>query len=143
MNDFFKIIVSGISATILMTIFSYVISIIFKKQYREPVLLIEIIKKIIPSISPNKTTLIAWSIHFIIGITFVILYYILESLNIFSFNPIVAITLGIFSGIIAIINWNILFKVSQHHKKKDVGYYSQLFLAHIIFAYCAVFCLDF
>ena len=53
-------------------------------------------------------------------------------------NWTAALILGAISGIIGIVSWVIIFKISDYKPKIDFkGYYLQLFLVHVIFGLSA------
>ncbi|WP_281633451.1 hypothetical protein [Flavobacterium luteolum] len=133
-----QVILISIGATSAMTLFSYVISKNFRELYKEPVLLSFAIKKTNISLSEESQKTWGWLIHYIIGFLFVMGYHIVWVKNILPVSPLNALLLGVISGVIGILSWIIIFKMTDHQPPIDFkGYYIQLFFAHIIFAVTA------
>lgn len=133
-----QILVSSIAATSAMTLFSYVISASARELYKEPVLLSYISTHLNLEVSPTIKNILAWILHYIIGLGFVFVYHFLWVYNVLDISWLVSILLGAISGIIGIITWFILFKiVPQKPHINYGGYYLQLFAAHIIFGFIA------
>lgn len=126
-------------ATSAMTIFSYIISVSFKELYAEPLLLKYLLGRLDIKISNSYRGMLGWLIHYIIGFLFVLSYYFLWHYKIAPLTLLSGLILGAISGIIGIVSWIIMFKLSNFNRKAtDKGYYVQLFFAHIIFALIAV-----
>ncbi|WP_286970081.1 hypothetical protein [Flavobacterium sp. UBA4854] len=133
-----QLILVSIGATSAMTWFSYVMSKKFQELYKEPVLLTFALKKTNISLSEKSQKTWGWLIHYIIGFLFVMGYQILWVKNILPVSPLNALLLGVISGVIGILSWIIIFKMTDHQPPIDFkGYYIQLFFAHIIFAVVA------
>lgn len=131
-------ILVSIGATSAMTWFSYAMSESFRELYKEPVLLSFALKKTHIRLSKKSQRTWAWLIHYIIGFLFVMGYYIVWVKNILPVSPLNALLLGVISGVIGILSWIIIFKMTDHQPPIDFkGYYIQLFFAHIIFAVAA------
>lgn len=139
-----QILISSIAATSAMTLFSYAVSASARELYKEPVLLSYILGHLHLEVSPNIKNILAWILHYIIGLGFVIAYHFLWTYNILELTWPIGILLGAISGIIGIITWFILFKMIPQKPTIDFkGYYLQLFGAHLIFGFTAysVYCL--
>ncbi|MBZ4033380.1 hypothetical protein K6T82_01275 [Flavobacterium sp. 17A] len=135
-----QLILISIGATSAMTWFSYFISKIFQKQYKEPIILATVFGEFNFNISGGIKRKVGWMLHFLIGFLFVAGYHIILDENILSISIPSAILLGSISGIIGIIGWFIIFKNTNYKPRIDfTGYYIQLFFAHIVFALVAVF----
>jgi len=135
---FFQLIIVTIAATSAMTLFSYIVSATFRELYKEPVLLTFMLSKLHLELSNNVKETLAWLLHYFIGFLFVLAYYFLWINNIVPISFLTAFLLGFVSGIIGIIGWIIMFKMSDHKPNIDFkGYYFQLLLAHIIFGLVA------
>ena len=132
--DFIRIILATLLGTTLMTIFSYLISNLFNKLYKEPILLNYLLHYLGINMRDSAKRISGWVIHYIIGFVFVIGYDLLWQYKI-QFSWLSGIIFGMISGIIGIISWMLMFKVPDDKPKIDYkGYYIQLFFAHIIFA---------
>lgn len=135
---FLQILIASIAATSAMTLFSYIISKSFRELYKEPVLLTFILSKLNLDLSIKTKTILAWLLHYFIGLIFVIIYHILWFYNILKLSLLSALLLGAVSGIVGIISWMLMFKITDHKPQIDFkGYYIQLFFAHIIFGITA------
>lgn len=133
-----QLILVSIAATSAMTFFSYTMSKSFQELYKEPVLLTFALSKLKLDLSEKTKKTLAWLIHYFIGLLFVIGYHILWSKAILEISPFSAIVLGAASGIIGILSWMLIFKMTNHQPKIDFkGYYIQLFFAHVVFGLVA------
>jgi hypothetical protein len=130
---FIQLVVVSIAATSAMTLFSYAASTRFRELYKEPVLLAYVLIRLKFDL-PIKST-IGWLLHYVIGFLFVLGYHILWHKNILPISILSALLLGVLSGIIGILSWMFIFKITDHEPTVDFkGYYLQLFVSHIIFA---------
>ena len=135
---FLQVLIASIAATSAMTLFSYAISKSFRELYKEPVLLTFVLSKFKLDLSLNTKAILAWLVHYLIGLIFVVIYHILWYYNILDLSVFSAILLGALSGIIGIISWMFLFKITDYKPKIDFkGYYIQLFFAHVLFGLTA------
>ncbi|KQB42732.1 hypothetical protein [Flavobacterium aquidurense] len=133
-----QLIIVSIAATSAMTLFSYAASASFRELYKEPVLLTFMLTKLHMELAPLTKSILAWLLHYFIGLLFVLAYYFLWVRNILPVSFLSAFLLGFISGIIGILGWMIMFKMSDHKPEIDFkGYYFQLLLAHIIFGLIA------
>lgn len=138
MNTLLTIIMTTLTATTAMTLFSYTISIGFRELYKEPVLLGYSLKSLNISLSQSTKTLLGWIFHYIIGLLFVIGYHLVWYYGILEQTWLSGLILGAISGIIGIVSWVIIFNMSKYVPNIDFkGYYLQLFFAHVIFGLVA------
>lgn len=137
MSVIFKIVLSGLLATTVMTVFSYGVSYIFKKNYKEPVLLNTVLDqlKFFPfTISPNSA--IGWVLHYLIGLIFTLLYTLTITFTHLESTKIFGIGFGIFAGILGIVSWKWMIKIHTYSPRIDEdGYFAQLLVAHILFGW--------
>lgn len=135
---FLELLLVSIAATSAMTWFSYAMSQNFRELYKEPVLLSYAIDKMKIDLSTQAKINWGWILHYAIGLCFVVGYHIIWVKDIAPISPLSALLLGAISGVIGIISWIIIFKMTHHQPQIDFrGYYIQLFFAHIIFAIIA------
>lgn len=135
---FLQLIVVSIAATSAMTLFSYAASASFRELYKEPVLLTFMLTKLNIELAPKSKAVLAWLLHYFIGFLFVLCYHFLWVQDLLPISFLSGFILGFISGIIGIIGWMIMFKMSNHQPQIDFkGYYFQLLLAHIIFGLVA------
>lgn len=136
---FIQIGISSIIATSVMTIFSYVVSSSFRELYKEPILLSYCLSSFHISISNRVKRILGWLIHYTIGFIFVIGYHIIWNHRIMEIGWLSALILGAVSGIIGILSWLVIFKISKYEPNIDFkGYYLQLFFAHVLFGLAAL-----
>lgn len=138
LNTFIIILVASLIATSLMTAFSYFLSHQFNTLFKEPVLLGYILKNI--GLDFGTTTLLkfGWMLHYLIGLTFVIIYHFLWNYDYVAYTYYGAFLLGFGSGIVGIAEWYIMFQITNHKPKIPFkAYYLQLLFAHIIFGITA------
>lgn len=133
-----QLILISIGATSAMTWFSYFVSKKFQKLYKEPVLLCTVFTELHVDLSAGVKRKFGWLFHYLIGFLFVITYHVIWVKNLLSVSLLSALLLGIISGVIGIISWVFIFKITRYQTPIDFkGYYIQLFFAHIIFALVA------
>ena len=130
-----QIIISGIAATTVMTLFSYVVSGSTRELYKEPVLLTFILSSLKIEVSARTKIFLGWFLHYVIGTAFVLVYHVLWFYDIAEVSWLLALLFGAISGLIGIIGWILMFEIIPTKPNIDFdGYYLQLFVAHIIFA---------
>lgn len=135
-----QILMATIAATSLMTLFSYIVSASARELYKEPVLLTFILSALKMEVSPQIKTFLAWLLHYIIGLAFVLAYHFLWVYDVFEMSWPAAFVLGALSGIIGILGWMLMFEMVPNKPNIDFkGYYVQLFFAHIVFGITAFF----
>ena len=135
----FALILGTVVATTLMTIFSYIVSRLRNRQFTEPVLLNRLLCGfgILKEYQLEKS-IAGWIIHYAIGLMFLVIYYFVWSKTSFDPTMSTALILGSFSGIAGIIGWAIIFRIQSVPANIRVSeYYTQLFVAHVIFALTA------
>jgi hypothetical protein len=133
-----KVLLPSTVATSLMTLFSYLIAEKENKNFGEPELLAKIEKKKF-DLSKQTALPAGWTTHYLVGVIMTLFFEI--TWQQFNIKTILrrGITAGVLGGIIAIGSWRILFtalpKRSHNFYKK---FYTQLFAAHIIFAFTVI-----
>ncbi len=137
--DFIRIMIGALVGTTLMTFFSYLVSAAFQKLYKEPVLLKYILLNSGFELTKKQTATAGWIIHYLIGVAFILIYHFLWKSDLVALTWINGLFLGIGSGVLGILGWVVMFKVSDF--KSDIGftgYFTQLLIAHVIFALSAL-----
>lgn len=123
-------LLSGAIATGAMTVFSYVISKMAKKNFNEPVLLGQVIQGNSPNV-PSQT--LGWVGHFGIGSVWSMIYVALQNQKKELSFPF---KFWMLSGSTAILIWRQLFRNNPRptptHRRQ---FYGQLFFAHLVFTY--------
>ncbi|MBZ4034245.1 hypothetical protein K6T82_05670 [Flavobacterium sp. 17A] len=131
----FQIFIEAVAATSLMTLFSYAVSAAAREVYKEPLLLTYVMSFLRIEVSLNVKSILAWVVHYLIGILFVIGYHVIWNNDIMEISWLTALILGICIGSIGIAGWMILFSLVPKKPAIDYkGYYIQLFIAHLIFS---------
>ena len=129
-----KTLLPAITATSLMTLFSYLIAEYEKKNFSEAELLSKIEKNQFHL--PETIALPAgWTTHYAVGVLMTLLFETYKL--IFKKKPAFydTVIFGTFAGLLAIVSWKQLFKMlpkRQHNFYRK--FYIQLFVAHLIFA---------
>lgn len=130
-----KILVATLAGTSMMTAFSYLVSKAFHKLFKEPVLLAIIMKKLGFNFSRQMKSVLAWLLHYFIGLLFVISYEIAWVYFEVPQSWLVGLIFGCVSGIIGVLGWMLIFRIpGKPPKVRFTEYYLQLFFAHIVFA---------
>ena len=128
------LIILSIIATLIMTGFSYLVSLISKQQFREPELLNQLVTTSLIPLKPYPKNFVGWIIHLVIGYLLALgLLYGWKVLNMsFLFYGTMG---GLILGIVGIIGWNIMLKVNPNPPQiARKQFYSHLIFAHIIFS---------
>lgn len=130
-----QILTATLAATSTMTLFSYLVSAAAREVYKEPLLLTYVLSFLHINVSPTTKSILAWALHYFIGLLFVIGYHILWTNGIMEISWSSTFILGACIGIIGIVGWMILFSIIPQKPNIDYkGYYIQLFIAHLIFS---------
>ena len=135
MQAFLKSLLGAFLGTSAMTAWSYAIARREKEQFREPVLLKEIVESTSKKIELKKNAkFTGWALHYLAGFAFTYAYHQLWKSK--NEDPSIGsgIILGTVSGVIGITVWEQAFKLHPAPQKIDKkGYYQQLLVAHAIF----------
>ncbi len=130
-----EILAAALAATTAMTLFSYFVSASFRKLYEEPLLLEYVLTRFSIKLETQEKAAVAWSIHYLIGLAFVWMYCCVAP----NYSWANALIFGSVIGIAGIVGWKIIFRLSGKPLQTDAGgYYLQLFIAHLIFAFTAI-----
>ena len=139
--EFKKVLSSGILGTLAMTIFSYWVSELMNENFREPEIMTILINNL-SLIDKQYAPYLGWSLHFIIGFSFVLIYVKLWDNNKLKPNIVSGMFLGAISGIIGIIGiigWYITLKIHPNPPIINLkNYFILLFFAHIVFGIFAM-----
>ncbi len=118
-----------------MTAFSYIISIMRVRQLREPMLLNKLVDRLTGMyITPHSSNPQGWLLHFVVGAVFVVAYHFVWVLTDIDVSWQSAAIMGAISGIVGIAIWTVTFLLHPNPPKVHfLGFFSQLFFAHVIF----------
>ena len=129
-----KILISALVATSAMTVFSYLVSESKNKNFREPELLGVLIKRLPISVSKESAQLSGWSMHYTIGILFVVFYSELWERTKAKPSLATGTLLGAGSGVIGVTGWNLMFEGHPNPPAKNLKpFFGHLMLAHVVF----------
>ncbi|MBL7832301.1 MAG: hypothetical protein JNK18_00025 [Cyclobacteriaceae bacterium] len=127
-----SLLVHCVIATTLMTGYSYALSAITRKQFREPELLNGLMNNWFHKSFP-KNALAGWLIHYGVGFMFIVAYrFVFQQLEPTLLNYT---WVGFVSGLIGAAVWFVTLNIHPAPPPTHrAGYYAQLVPAHIIFA---------
>jgi len=129
-------VIPGVASTSLMTAFSYIVGVLRRKNYSEPILLGRIIKSQLPRQAQQFSKPAGWLGHYTLGVTWYLVFITMLKLYPGRHVWYGIVLFGTSSGILAIFSWRYLFKAAGLGDKLNCrGFYRQLFVAHLIFTY--------
>ena len=134
-----NIVAESFVAIILMTLFSYIAGILRKKQFTEPVILNDLLRRInVVKSKNNYRNPLGWIIHYTVGLIFIICYHFIWSHNFLAPTVLNGALLGGVCGVIGIAGWHTTLSIHPNPPAIDLKeYYIQLFFAHVIFGISA------
>lgn len=134
------IIIATLAATSLMTPFSYLTAWLLKQPYKEPFLL-AVLLNYFHVIDTKTNKVIGWLLHYVLGLLFVGAFQILLSGGWATLSWSSALLYGAVIGVIGILGWQLMFMLAPKTPRMNyIGYYAQLFIAHLVFALTMVGC---
>lgn len=138
--NIFLIFLSGLIATSLMTLFSYIWSWINTSKFKEPQLLNLLLQSSTTiRLNPGKKNVRGWIIHYTIGWFFVLCFDIIWRNTPLEPSFGSGAILGAIAGLMGITGWKIFFKLNADPPEIKFGeFYFQLIIAHVIFGLGAV-----
>lgn len=130
-----KIILGGLIATSLMTLFSYTVSYIKSSRFKEPELLnILISRSTFFSFNPSKKNVTGWMIHYFIGWIFVTIFDLIWNFTFIEPSLVSGSFLGFLAGFVGITGWKLMFRSNTDPPGVEFkNFYFHLMIAHIIF----------
>lgn len=130
-----KILLSGITGTFFMTLFSQLLSLIAKENFSEPEHLATMLHRFIPHTSKTFNRVAGWNAHFAVGLIFSTAYVELWEQGKITPSVKNGLLLGAVSGLLAVAIWKLTFKLHPLPPWINYNkYYLQLVPAHIVFA---------
>ncbi|MXV52402.1 hypothetical protein GS399_15615 [Pedobacter sp. HMF7647] len=134
-----KVASSTITATTLMTMYSYLLSAKKGKDFREPEILAKLIKRLFPGMDNASCRLSGWSAHYLVGLVFVLIYSELWEKTKLKPTLINGLILGGLSGVFGVTVWNLTLKLHPNTPAIDEKrFFGQLLPAHLVFGLFAV-----
>jgi hypothetical protein len=130
-----EVLISGITGTTFMTLFSYLVSEIEKENYSEPERLGQLVHNLLPVLSKKESQLSGWAGHYLVGLAFAAAYVYLWERKLVKPSLKNTLMIGGISGIAAVAIWKTTFKMHPLPPALNFDkYYLQLVPAHIVFA---------
>ena len=134
------IIIGGIAGTTAFTLFSYMLSRLLNKNFKEPELLGRMIDTLEPDMDNGEARFTGWILHYAVGCAFAAGYSML--LKTTGLQPSVknGLIIGAVTGIPAVQSWDVALKTHPAPpRKRSLNYYSQLLVGHAIFGAVTLF----
>lgn len=129
-----------------MTLFSYIYSRKANRQFREPVLLAQLLAGNKPSKKEAlhyRHIIGGWALHYLVGITFLISYEMLRQAAPLNKLPANGLVLGGLYGLVGVAGWQTMFTVHPSPPKIPVRHYlAHLIPAHMVYGHFAFKSLD-
>jgi len=132
-DHFSKILCGTLAGTTAMTAVSYALSHAMKKQFREPVILSILIRRLLKS-RVNDNHIEGWLLHYGVGALFNATYDRIWSNS--RAKPTLGngLLLGAISGLIGLAVWKVTLNVHPNPPKIDFRkYYAQIVAVHLVF----------
>lgn len=121
-------------ATSLMTLFSYSVALLSGQPFREPFLLAVLMDRFKAS-DATANRVLGWVLHYVLGLFFVLCFEMLLHMRWLFINWNSALIYGALIGVLGILGWKMLFRFTDKKPAMNyTGYYTQLFIAHVIFS---------
>jgi len=133
-----KILTVGIVATSFMTFYSYVLAQIKDEHFTEPLILSELLHRLLPTIEKRYSLIVGWHMHYFVGLLFAAIYIYLWYNRGIRPSYKNGLILGGVSGAIAIAVWRAVLRMHPNPPNiKLHRYFGQLFIAHLVFGVAA------
>lgn len=130
-----EVLISGITGTTFMTLFSYLVSIAKDENFSEPERLGQLIHNLDPGLNKKEKLLAGWTAHYLVGLMFAAIYVQLWEKKKLKPSLKNNLIIGGISGIMAVGVWKLTFKAHPLPPLLSFNkYYLQLVPAHIVFA---------
>jgi hypothetical protein len=125
---------STIAGTSAMTLFSYLISEKKEENFREPLVLADLMARLNPKMRKQDAALDGWALHYVAGYGFSFVYDKLWKSGKVKPTVLSGILLGAASGLVGILVWKTVFKLHPNPPAKNLKkYFGHLMLAHVVF----------
>jgi uncharacterized membrane protein len=129
-----EVLISGITGTTFMTLFSYLVSIAENENFSEPERLGQLMHNLYPVLNKKEKLLAGWTAHYIVGLIFAATYVQLWEKKKLKPSFKNNLLIGCISGIVAVGVWKFTFKAHPLPPRLSFNkYYLQLVPAHIVF----------
>ncbi|MCB7480558.1 hypothetical protein [Christiangramia sediminis] len=129
------LLIFSILATLLMTAFSYVCTMLTGNNFREPELLNQLINTSRIPLKAGKKSVLGWLLHLLIGFVFGVIMSLVWDFFELSSYLIFGLISGIIAGVLGILGWQVMFYLNPQPPDIDLNkFYAQLIVAHVIFS---------
>ena len=129
------IITAGITGTTFMTAFSYLVSEMKNRNFKEPNLLQKMIFRIMPWQDKQTATAGGWLVHYFAGLLFATVYERLWEKTRLEPTFRNSLAFGAISGLLAIAVWKATLTFHPNPPKTNFRRYAgHLFVTHLVFA---------
>jgi hypothetical protein len=129
------VLISGITGTTFMTLFSYLVLELEKENYSEPERLGQLVHNLLPIINKKESRITGWAGHYMVGLVFAAVYVYLWEKKLVKPSFKNNLLIGGISGIAAVAIWKTTFKLHPLPPALNFDkYYLQLVPAHVVFA---------
>ena len=134
------LLTAAFAATTLKTIFSFVTSEMFRQPYQEPYLLAALVSHF--NVRDTQTNrYIGIAVQYTMGLLFVLGFNALLNTGWMTLTYNSIMLYGALIGILSIIGWLFMFMQARSRPQMNsYGYYTQIFIAHIVFAFTMAGC---
>lgn len=130
----YKIVISSVAATSLMTIFSYFVSELNRRNFKEPKLLGALLKDALPNSKKGLAIPAGWVTHYSVGFLWALMYSYLFEKSHMKPDFKGGLVLGGFSGLIGAGVWKLAFRIHPNPPKIAFEkFYRHLQLAHLVY----------
>jgi hypothetical protein len=129
------VLVSGITGTTFMTLFSYLVSAADDENYSEPERLGQLAHRLLHKLDEEQSQALGWLGHYGVGVLFALVYTELWQRG--KIKPAIKdmLWVGALSGLVAVAVWKSTFKLHPLPPALRFNkYYFQLVPAHVAFA---------
>lgn len=129
-----QILLPAIAGTSAMTFYSYLVSKSKNKNFREPEILGELIKRMSGNCSRELARMAGWGIHYSIGILFVACYTEFWEKTKVKPSLTSGALMGAANGVVGILGWNLIFASHPNPPAKNLTpFLGHLLPAHVVF----------
>jgi hypothetical protein len=128
----------GVTATTLMSIFSYTVSSSKDKNFKEPKLLAEMVEQFLPDKDKKMATPTGWVMHYTMGCLMTLVFQEVWKKAKTKPSFVQGVVAGLIGGVTGILIWKTVFKVHPNPPQIPFKrYYGHLMLAHLVFGISA------
>jgi len=125
---------ASVKGTTAMTLFSYTVSALKQKNFKEPDLLGSFVDRTFPNLNIKESKAAGWILHYSVGYAFSVVY--MQALKHSNIKPTIlnGFIAGAISSVPALLFWYSIFKLHPNPPKKHFkDYLGHLVLAHFVF----------